>query len=704
MSSEERVNESWNNVFEDRTFNWEDNNKKIYEKVREKKEEYWTTLDVCVKYAIKYENHSAFVHFFVESAKNQKTAFYKMLSLFLKEYKKEQEKNKNLPNWEEFELIRQEYWRSIDFICDKDFEQNKKKYIYGSNILYKWKRTDYDSIPYRDVIVQCCIYFGKNAEETNQLLMAAGCSKLYELDIVDLVSIYYLNEYQRNFDIEGLEKLKTIKNIINGMLKELVIENEDMIEVREFAKIRLKQQDLKEEEEKVLQLFKPQWKEDTVILNLSEEIKEETKNKYEIKIQNTYSSRKQKDNEGEYKTISIKNIYGVSNEENEHYLYWQSKEQSLYRFEKKRVLEVAEKEKIGLGIEKKIIEYRRELEKLQENIKIMEPIEKFRGKIGDTDYLTVLYRAKLQKENIVKNYIENGSLPNDIKLVLKQKRYGYLKKTVQYFETYSYYVKNLQDSNCELISSEKFSVDDLIKSRRNFIDKTGKKFCERIQKCEKTQKKEKDSTLYHLVNSIWKLDKIEKGTTKKEHKFIKTSISSKYKDEKDDTKKNIGNFKVKILIEGRRILDGVGYQLENKEENLEEKINAYVVDTIDKFNLIKYAVATGREDEIGIYLQYAGFWQEDLCSMTKLDLEKYFFLDQTDLLILYALKYRDALLEKWAGEQDVTEFINKAKKEFPFIKLLMIINRDIQFVNKNILRQEEKIENLEKLLIYPVTL
>ena len=179
--------------------------------------------------------------------------------------------------------------------------------------------------------------------------------------------------------------------------------------------------------------------------------------------------------------------------------------------------------------------------------------------------------------------------------------------------------------------------------------------------------------------------------------------SSKYNDSKDTTKKNTGNFKVKMLIEGRRILDGVGYQLE-QEEN--KKVNAYVMDTIDKFHLIKYAVATGREDEIGKYLQYAGFWQEDLCSIDDLNLEKYYFLDQTDLLVLYALKYRDALLKKWAGERDVTEFINKAKREFPFIKLLMMINRDIQYVNEKILPLEKKVEKLklEKKLIYSVEL
>ena len=71
------------------------------------------------------------------------------------------------------------------------------------------------AIPEKDVIVQCCFYFGKNVKETNRLLMAGGREQLYVVDIVDSISMKYLNEYSGNFEIPAFEKLKKVKEEIN---------------------------------------------------------------------------------------------------------------------------------------------------------------------------------------------------------------------------------------------------------------------------------------------------------------------------------------------------------------------------------------------------------------------------------------------------------------------------------------------------------
>ena len=55
-----------------------------------------------------------------------------------------------------------------------------------------------------------------------------------------------------------------------------------------------------------------------------------------------------------------------------------------------------------------------------------------------------------------------------------------------------------------------------------------------------------------------------------------------------------------------------------------------------------------------------------------------------------------------ASRRNRLEYKNEARKEFPFIKLLMTINRDILFVNEKILNKSNK--ELEKDLIYPVIL
>ena len=60
------------------------------------------------------------------------------------------------------------------------------------------------------------------------------------------------------------------------------------------------------------------------------------------------------------------------------------------------------------------------------------------------------------------------------------------------------------------------------------------------------------------------------------------------------------------------------------------------------------------------------------------------------------LKYRDALIDKWANDvQNKTEYKNKAKENFPFIKLLMIINRDILFIALQILKDILLVKDLK---------
>ena len=125
------------------------------------------------------------------------------------------------------------------------------------------------------------------------------------------------------------------------------------------------------------------------------------------------------------------------------------------------------------------------------------------------------------------------------------------------------------------------------------------------------------------------------------------------------------------------------------------------MDFTKKMALIKFAIAAGREDEIGTYLQIAGYLDKDFSMVDNVEVNE--LVDRTDCLILYTLKYRDALLKKWANllEVDEVAYIKEAKKEFPFIKLLMTINRDIQFVNEKLLQKsKEELEKLEKDLIY----
>ncbi len=55
-----------------------------------------------------------------------------------------------------------------------------------------------------------------------------------------------------------------------------------------------------------------------------------------------------------------------------------------------------------------------------------------------------------------------------------------------------------------------------------------------------------------------------------------------------------------------------------------------------------------------------------------------YICDRQDMQLIYAIKYRDAVLNaRYAMEQDMTA-IDQYKEEFPFIKLLMDIAHTIQ--------------------------
>ncbi len=141
-------------------------------------------------------------------------------------------------------------------------------------MLSKWQRND-DTIPKRDVIVQCCFYFGKNVEETNRLLMAGEYEQLYILDVVDVIAMYYLDKYCGNFEIPAFEKLKEVKEKINIALERCYKEREDIVLVSGFKPTKLSECKLTEEEKKLLQVLKPNWDNEKVFFEIIPELKEE---------------------------------------------------------------------------------------------------------------------------------------------------------------------------------------------------------------------------------------------------------------------------------------------------------------------------------------------------------------------------------------------------------------------------------------------
>ena len=669
-------NQKWNDIFsykkipknDDRVakkrFNGDmERNKQIYYDVEK---ENYATLNDCVVHAIENENHTAFVHFFMEKCKTQKEVFCGILNKYLEQYSETQKADKKLPNWGQFQILNADYWRTYNFELSNYIDKELKKYCYSSSMLSNWRYIENQHIPDKDAIVQCCLYLGKSVEETNTLLIAAGRTSLYELDVVDAVSIYYLTEYCGKFDVSGFEKIKIVKEKINLGLKNSF--TEDMVSVRKFAKVQLQEENLEKEEKELITLLSGQWEGKKLTFK---NLRDYDRSKYKIKYIRTYpKDNKERLNQEGYEHIYIELLKAPNYKYIGSYLKLEEPSNYFYRFEKKVAIQLGQKSKLGNEIEKEIKEYREILEQIQETSQ---------KDIGDTNYLTVLYKANLleQIENKdIKAYLQDKQLADEGKWILYQKRYGYLKKTMQYLNSYQNYKKNLQYSSCELIARGKISIEKLTQ-RGRFLNLNYKQFLDKIDE-KKIVEIEDINKLMQIVNAIW------------ETKDAINELS--YKQAKKSGK---GNYKVKSLIEGRNLVER-----QDCQADLEDVKQVYSMDLTDKISLMKYAIATGQEDEIGIYLKYAGFWEKNVCAMQ--DVENRILNDRIDMLLLYALKYREALLEKWAEGQNITEFKIHARKEFPFIKLLMIINRDIQFVNENCLPKDKKIQNLKDILIYSI--
>ncbi|SFR81231.1 hypothetical protein [[Clostridium] aminophilum] len=96
---------------------------------------------------------------------------------------------------------------------------------------------------------------------------------------------------------------------------------------------------------------------------------------------------------------------------------------------------------------------------------------------------------------------------------------------------------------------------------------------------------------------------------------------------------------------------------------------------IRKIEMIQYLIATGHENEMGFFMTSSGFWKKNYLNESS-DMAE---MDLTDLIIVYAMKYRDRLLE---NDKNLLS-------EFPLIKLIMTVLREWQFVVGSLSHNQE---------------
>ena len=240
----------WENVYLSNKNTFASCNKRNLEVYRCIREEEYETLEKCAEYWIENRSHAAFIHFFIEKGMFPNELFTACLNNYVEDFQKRY--NCKI-RWTTLLIMKSEYWRSpdiesakLDFDIEKEIdetgkEKKKKKrndYCYKNDyisklcrtkdieiIKYKKNAVESYSIPDREIIIQLGMYLNLSSADVNSLFCAVGLPQFYVLDIIDTVSMYYLDKYHEEgiktperWEEEGRKRIRNVKDEINEIL------------------------------------------------------------------------------------------------------------------------------------------------------------------------------------------------------------------------------------------------------------------------------------------------------------------------------------------------------------------------------------------------------------------------------------------------------------------------------------------------------
>lgn len=266
----------WENVYLSNKNTFASYNKRNLEVYRCIREEEYETLEKCAEYWIENRSHAAFVHFFIEKGIFPDELFTACLNNYVEDFQKRY--NCKI-RWTTLLIMKSEYWRSpdiesakLDFDIEKEIDETgkekKKKndYCYKNDyisklcrtkdieiIKYKKNAVESYSIPDREIIIQLGMYLNLSSADVNSLFCAAGLPQFYVLDIIDTVSMYYLDKYHEEgiktperWEEEGRKRIRNVKDEINEILHTMLDENDE--EVTKMYPVVIEKKDEEEKE------------------------------------------------------------------------------------------------------------------------------------------------------------------------------------------------------------------------------------------------------------------------------------------------------------------------------------------------------------------------------------------------------------------------------------------------------------------------
>lgn len=638
-------------------------NKKIY---REITEDSYKTIEACVEHAIENGHHGAFVHYYLEKACDGDDLFYDAFQKCVAAQK--DSIIVTVGDLQRCLIIKPKYWRSPDVFLDER-TLSEGAYFYTETLLSrqnKDKNDPYWSKPSREALIQYGFYLRLNDKQVNELLLLAGYECLYPCDPADGVCIYFLrkmaaenNEY---LYIPQFDGRRTVVRTINSKLIEV---KATINRMSEQVGIRAKTHYGKEK----------------VNISLWEDRQLLPKEVEALSVM----GMEHKNYKGKRIITNLK--YPDENRLRELHLSWDSRKMHLVRKDYVRIP----------AFSSKLMKYQ------NGQWNIVEEVEQMAEKMGyaSTDQTEML---AMYPTSYMNNQYDYGELENQLNKYGTFKRYGYLYQTRQFLSSKKYR-KNLYYTTFPLTRetqvslewkeqghegfSVMFSADlDHMGEERYYISESAEQFCKEWENAGVLRDED-------LLYQVWKLKNL-------------------FDEEKSTSFGKMPEFStLSHILYGRR-------QIQNEDftEKGREREKYYEYEVGDKVSVVQMALATGNEELLGKYLCLAGFWNRDMYADYEPQSKECY--ERLDAFVIYMLKYRDALICVW--KDDFVEHENKTGKHFlaeeshlmekirvrfPMIRLAMTINRDIQFVLRelSVLGEYRKRDYFYKYLagmVYPV--
>ena len=348
----------------------------------------------------------------------------------------------------------------------------------------------------------------------------------------------------------------------------------------------------------------------------------------------------------------------------------------------------------------------KELQELRKVFEKQKKVPELPAGCGLTKFLTKYYSERIENAHDAAAYFHDSGV--DANVIFTQRYYGFLKKTKEYLYDWKRYRKNLLSCTWKLTAAfadHDFHSDRRFRPERAVYDSSVQTILKNLANAEADSEQYYEDCL-RLLQYVRSFDVLDQPGGL-------ISLNSYKKDK---------------FTYGRIMLEGEEKKFKRADFDTFETgtttITGYVFEMKKKHDVVRFALSAGREEELGDYLVLARYWKRnwyrEISGGKSLAAcrEEGFYPDLIDKLVIYALLYRDKLIENWCNKKaNATVLRDQILEVFPMRELILEISYDISFVYmygiKHIHKTKIKdpaaldeiyteFENLRQNMIFPV--